>query len=478
MIKKAAIASVWICLLGAYPAFSQIELPVDDRDVWRIGIAEFSSIGLSPENNYVSSSFPLMIFETLSRCDSHTYAPEESKDYRKVIVQTRIDELQKELDLAVSARDKSFVSGASEEKLADKDLSVERIRESMATLGSADLGSIIVKQNKPIELLDSGEQFLLPPIVGDAASYSLAHDLDLLVFGLIEEIETYLFADVSVFSLATGGITTFQGAFSREKLTESSQPILDELVETALGREWARLLVTCSEETADIYIDGIFRGIGDVSIDLINTGEHTIWADAHGFSPYEVVIDIAAGTEITEEIVLERDRGEMVSLDTIPSYAELYALSQWYGTTPASIPSTMRNIQGIIKKDGYSDFLMPVIPDSDDEVVISLVPEALDRRALMDSERADFYSVFAAFIFSLPIPIVLFDTTNTLTSALNSETTIPTSIRNLDELPRLFNLRQAALSGYVGGLFISAALFVDAVVKLLKYIDLADLSVY
>jgi hypothetical protein len=138
----------------------------------------------------------------------------------------------------------------------------------------------------------------------------------------------------------------------------------------------------------------------------------------------------------------------------------------------------MTNVQGLIRREGYKDFLLPLLPDQEEPVEITLVPEILDRESLMKDKREDFYVVFAAFVLSLPLPIYLFDATNTFELGYKNEARQDSADINIDEALRLVELRQLSLTAYIGSFFLSAALLVDAISELLAYIDLTDLSTY
>jgi hypothetical protein len=156
----------------------------------------------------------------------------------------------------------------------------------------------------------------------------------------------------------------------------------------------------------------------------------------------------------------------------------VYARSQWFGTTPAEVPMDMLYLQGMVKKDGYQDFLIPVLPKGTDIVNITLMPEKFDRSTIIKDEREGFYKVLAAFILSMPLPIYFFDVTNTLTQSYMAEAQLSPFERNLDEAYRLLDMRQITLSAYIATAFISAALFIDATIELFEYIDRVQLSTY
>jgi hypothetical protein len=475
MARHAIFVGIFILICSA-SATAENE-PNDTRETWRIGVAEFQAIGLSPENLYVGSSYPLLIHEGLTRIDTHRFTALETEKYRATLVNRERKRLTRERDALLVEGDEAYLAGAESRANTTSDRLAD-VTEALANVSTLDQMLIEVTQEKPAEMVLGDDRVLLPRVVQDPSDYAEEKELDLLIYGLIEEIEGYLFADVYLFTAALGEVSVYQTGFSREWLIESSKSIFDDLVETALGREWAELRVLASPESAEIHIDGAFRGLGEVHWDFAEPGEHEITIKAYGFEDYSTAVTLEAGdTESVQADLLSADR-EGIDIVTVPAGADVYALSQWYGTTPVQAPPGMEHLQGLIRKEGYSDYLLPVLPSGQDEVSIRLLPTIIDREGLMAEKRSDFYRVFAAFVLSLPLPIYFFDATNTLTLSYLAEAQQPFSDRNLDEALRLFKLRQVGLSVYISTVFISVALFADAVVELLRFIDLANLSTY
>ena len=475
MPKNAILIGAFLCFCLS-SVIAQNE-PDDTRQTWRIGVAEFEAVGLSPENLYVRSSYPLLIHEGLTRIETHRFTTLETEKYRATLVSRERKRLTRERDALLVERDEAYLAGA-EGRVATIGDRLDEVTEALANISSLDQMLIKVTQEKPAEMVLGDTSVLLPRVVQDPSDFAEERELDLLIYGMIEEIEGYLFADVYLFSAALGEVSVYKTGFSREWLIESSQRIFDELVEIALGREWAELRVVASTESAEIAIDGAFRGLGEVYWDFAEPGEHEIVVSAYGFEDFATTVTLDAGESKTIQAELLAEDNDGINIITIPEGADVYALSQWYGTTPVQAPPGMEHLQGLIRKEGYSDYLLPILPPRQDEVVIRLLPTIIHREELMAEQRSDFYRVFAAFVLSLPLPIYFFDVTNTLTLSYLAEAQQPFSDRNLDEALRLFKFRQVGLSVYIGTVFVSVALFADAIVELLRFVDLASLSTY
>lgn len=186
----------------------------DERGTWRIGVSEFISDGLSAENGYLSSSYALLIRETLSRLETHIYSGEEADAYRKVIIGRERDRLMKQRDEALVAKDTAFVSG----KIAEGTVGerAEELADSVRRLDTLNLTGIQVELAKKIEMVDGAAGPLLPKVTASPAVFAETNDLDMLVFGTIAEIESYLFVDVRVYLDAFGELPPPAGPPFRE----------------------------------------------------------------------------------------------------------------------------------------------------------------------------------------------------------------------------------------------------------------------
>ena len=461
---------------GLVPALGEEQI-ADRRDTWRVGVAEFTSNGLSAENTYLSSSYPLLIHETLSRIETHTFTGEEAEAYRMVLLGRERDRLMKLRDAALLARDTNFVSGKSSADRSGESRADDLI-DSIAGLESFNLTGIPVSMEKPVEIITASEGVLLPRVIGSPAAYAESQDLDLLVFGAIVEIESYLFVDIHLYLDAFGELPALKAAFSRERLSEGSAGVFHSLSKTALGREWSDVSIAASIDSAEIYFDGEFKGIGAVTLSFLKPGEHEIIIKSTGFEEYTFTISLIPGAEESVAAELVQAVPDTLIVTTIPDDAQVYARSQWFGTTPVEVPKDMLYLQGMVKKEGYQDYLVPVLPEDTDLVTITLMPDKFDRGTIIKDERDGFYKVLAAFILSLPLPIYFYDATNTLTQSYNAESQVAPFKRNVDEAYRLFDMRQVTFSAYIATVFISAALFIDATIELLEYIDRVQLSTY
>ncbi|MAG13302.1 MAG: hypothetical protein CMN78_01770 [Spirochaetales bacterium] len=443
----------------------------DKRLSWRVGVAEFTGKSLSGENSYLSSSYPLLLLESVLSADVHLLSVQERNLYRRFLVDIEMDRVRGALDDARYRRDVSAVKGT------ENNAQIETLGSELSEMLTFDIASIIVDEKKPVEVVQFGEQGLLPAIEFELDKTAAEHELDLLISGSIEEIESYLFVDVVLYMPAGDRIETLQIAFSRDLMEDASATIQNDLRTRVLGREWSRMIIDAHYGDADIFVDGEFRGIGRVTVENMIPGNHIVEITAPGHESFRDEVLLSQNQEAVLDVALSPVDVAQTTIRTLPEGALVYALSEYRGTSPVDMPKKARAIQAVIRKEGYADFLLPMLPDSG-EVTISLLPDIMNREELLDEQRTRFYMVFAAFVMSLPIPIYLFDITNSLTSVFLAEAERSPSDRNVEEARRILTLRQISLSGYIGGFFLSVALLIDAIFELATYLDLAHLSTY
>ena len=307
--------------------------------------------------------------------------------------------------------------------------------------------------------------------------YMQEKELDLLIWGTVEEIEGYLLTNVYVLNDVLDNPQTFASASSRDEIAQGRSEIVEKLTRIVLGRQWAGLSITSSPQTGRIWLDDKFVGIGDVKAELIPTGKHELKISAPGYSERFVSVELFALEERAIVINLEKITESEIQIITFPAGAGIYTGSQWKGISPLSMQVTDVPAVLSIDKDGYNETALTIDSGFEGSVNISLIPDLIRKNKLIEDKRDRFYLAFGIFAVTLPIPLILLDVTNQITLAHNYERTIPFAERNNDEIDRLENSRLMAFSSYIGGFFTSAVLLVWTLTELFLYIDLVELSI-
>ena len=467
----------FLLLLGCFSHILYAQTPFDSRTTWRVGVSEFSGINISKENRYLLSSLPLLFLERIVGCQEHVLNNSEIVAYRAKLIELAVKAKEKELSQKLADRDRLFFRlKVTEQDFEAIDNSILGLRSTIEELTALDPLSIDVAENKRIFPVEDKNRRILPVVSLSPVKSLEIHDLDALLFGLIEEVESYLFFEVTLLFASGKEEFRFEGASSRENIDAVVQNIINQVTQPVLGREWAAVAVQASPPEAGIWIDGRFVAMGSATLNFEKTGDHTVEIRAAGYLPKVLDFTLAPREKKVVEITLESANESRVEIVSIPPAAGVYASSEWSGTTPVAYPPSADPIQAILRLQGYNTYYVPNLPQQGETNVIRLLPSTIDRELVVVNSRDIFYGTFGAFIVSLAIPIALFDITNTYTFAFLSELDRPAADIDLDELGRLYTNRQVALNAYIGGFFISGSLLIATLVKMVEYINLVSLS--
>ena len=470
---------IFIALLLLSSSLEAAELPEDKREVWRVGLAEFRGRNLSTNNLYLLTSIPLQLNEALALCPTHEIGEIERSAYQRYLITREVavkrverQDLYKDLDGLI------FKRGAVESDRAGIERRIEEASVTIRDLAQADPGQVTVRDVIPVELAGNTDATVLPPVSLSPALLAEEESLDLLVWGFVEEIRGYLFADLHVYNSAIGETDTYSTAGSREEFFRRIEEMADYLFATVLGREWAVLEVSTQPEDAGIWIDGSFRGIGSTTLPLIRPGTHSLRIEAEGYRSVSESLEIEPRANASRAFTLESVQQKSSLIVSYPSGADVYIASEWAGSTPLDLSLPPLPKQGIVRREGYNDYLLTLGDSLPEEVELELAPVEILKPELLSESRDRFYFALGAFVLSVPFPIMLLDEANNLTFAAGKEDDLPQGERNADEINRLLRQRSFAVGGYVGSMLASASLLILVITELLSYINIVDLSIY
>ena len=475
-MKLALVVLISLCVIPH--THGQTSLPIDTKTLWKIGIAEFTGINISKENAYLLSSFPHLLVEALSRCDTHIFDEAEQKAYAGRILSRELEKKKKELFQLYRRKDQMlFNHSATQKEMADIDNKIKDMLGVLDQFEQADPDAISIQDEKKVVFLQNGNERILPVVKLNPELYMQEKELDLLIWGTIEEIEGYLLTNVYALNDVLDNAQTFTSASSRDEIAQGRSGIVEQLTHIVLGRQWAGLSITSQPQSGRIWIDNKFVGIGDVKAELIPTGKHELKISAPGYSEQIVAVELSALEERSIFINLEKIAESEIQIITYPAGAAIYTGSQWKGISPLLLQVTDVPAVLSIDKDGYNEASLTINGESEGVLNISLMPDLISKNKLIEDKRDRFYLAFGIFAVSLPLPLILFDVTNQITLAHNYERTVPFAERNNDEINRLEKNRLMAFSSYIGGFFTSAVLLVWTLTELFLYIDLVELSI-
>jgi hypothetical protein len=116
------------------------------------------------------------------------------------------------------------------------------------------------------------------------------------------------------------------------------------------------LYVDSDPKTADIYLNGVFRGVTPFLFSDVQPGNYRVVVCKAGFDDYETELTILAGGSNVVFAPLTIIPGS-VSISSDPPLAEVYLDGAYRGMTPLEIPDVQPEVHVVtVKKSGYYDY--------------------------------------------------------------------------------------------------------------------------
>ncbi len=384
-------------------------MPKDAEASWQIGFSVFASEGLSGENTYLSYSLPLLLKDAASGFTVHTLSDEE----RDLVARAAIIREQAKADAALSAarKDRSSLVFAdtavtdSARAAADARVTAAQARRDfLATLVPA---AVQVQPTKPITVKDGTAAGMLldtPGVPPDV--YCARQGIDLLIGGSIREVLGYLLLDVWAYDATRGKMVfTFRNAAQRDELYAATASLGKELATTILGRPWSLVVFSPQPERAALSVDGSLVVTGASPALYLDPGFHDLRISAPGYQDVTRSLTLDAGAETRIDDVLQPDKVGKVQVTSDPAGADLYLDSVWQGKTPLVVDLPSIRNRGILSLDGYYDKTFSLSPDSPSVLSFPLELDIGSKDVLQKKARDEFYTSFAWFTLSVPLPM-------------------------------------------------------------------------
>jgi hypothetical protein len=428
---------------------------IDQREYWSVGVAAFQGKNLSPENEYLTRSFPLLLRERLEDIPEHYLSEAEVRACRRQIIRTEQQRLAAAVNADRRARDELFFT-SQEDKASVYE---ERIADNLAAirkLGELDPEQIAFAQSKPLRFISGpdGELVFDREVL---SPFQLAHqqDLDVLLWGRLEEVQGFFYFEVTLFNAVLGEpVFTYSGAADPIELYELSDELIVQLATVLWGRDWSSLTVQTVPPGASIWIDDVFQGRTPLSIPYLLPGSKEVRAQASGYQSVERTIELFPYTDQVQQITLVPQALDTFILDSNPEGAAVYWGSEWLGTTPLSVEKPEELSRFLLRREGYLDFPLYAGPTLEQSITADLMPDNLDPPEIQNRRRGELYRAFGVFALSIPFPVFL-------GGYLRDYRAVGADVSGLTY-------------AYFGSFAVSSALFVNLAVRLIRYLKAAD----
>lgn len=472
-MRRGALAAVF--LLGALvPRFASAQNadikgetpPLDTSTSYRVAVSVFSGDGLSADNEYLLQGIPLLLVQTISALQTHHFGSTELSEYRKRLLEAAIAGARSQIDSLYQTRSNilfQFADPTSALKTSTEN--IDKAESRLHFLEGFNPAKISVNTDKPVELVkgSNGEALIGRPSVS-AAQTAKDLKLGLLVWGTIDQVEDYLVVRISTYDAATGkSVFDYKQTLSPSNVLNSASAVSDQLVKSVLGRDFGNLSLEVSPASALVYLDGNFYGIGGGTIRYLTTGTHRVEFRAPGYASQTVATIVQPFETVTQKITLQNLARPEVAVSSFPEGADVYLSSEWKGKTPVMVALPSGDDALVLRLSGYHDFTTIINGQSLAPIEARLTPDIFKSQDYIAALRSRFYTGYGAFALSMIAPVSFYSLMNDNLLKLETTTSSP-------EVGRLKNEISVWYYAYLGGAFISSALFANMIIAILDYL--------
>jgi hypothetical protein len=464
----------------------------DSRSSYAVGFSELSALELPPEYRYLATSLPRLIVDAFdSGTDpnvDHTLSPGERTEYARHL--TGIEEISAIISLsaAIEQRDRLlFAASATDETRLAAEEAVAAAAARLEKIRALQPAEVLVESSKPIvfwqgrstgRLLEpvalnddfSPDRMSLDRIIADA-------DLDLLIWGVVEEIRGYLKVDFYAHSPYQGSVDIGEAGTVAlpTDIGQDAEIIAGEIASVLLGRPWGSVSVTSNVSDAAIYVGGELAGFGRALDRYRVPGETRVEVRAPGFRTLTLPVVVRARNTVELEVELEPITNRTVRLESAPPDADVYVDSVWAGRTPLDVrvPETPQVVR--IRAPGHLESRFVMTRESPERVARVLLPETVVWSEEISAKRGEFYRSLTWFVLSVPVTMILNGVYQGIESAYP-----PPSIYDGLSLEEKQNLEPFGQRGNIfyfasgGSLMLNLGLLVNAGINLFEYLDVGE----
>lgn len=452
--------------------------PKDDRPGWAVGFAALEPLDLKPESLYLAYSIPLILREKLLSIREHRLSEDERRSHGQQLVNRKVREVSAQLVTRRRERDALAAgSTASQRELRDlqtKQEQIDLLTREVRFLEGLDPAQVEVKETKPVSFGSAAapdSAGLLPSPRYSPLQAARVADLDLLVFGTIEQVDDVLFLTVRAIDFPRGRVLVeYQDAFGSADAYGSLAGLADALAGAILGREWGRLRVRSEPSDAQISVNGEFAGVGEAFVAFAPTGELEVSVERRGYLAVREAVSVTAGEQAEIGVVLVPAPEVMLTLTSSPLLADVYLDSRYVGRTPVELPRPAGLERVELRKEGFDGQAFHLSPQSPLDLQKVLRPSIYNPVERQKSEREGFYRAAGVWALTIPLPLFFWAVSLDQVTAFQAATLAGDAADQLELVVRY----RRSYAGYLGGLFVNLSLFTNVIISLVRYVAAAD----
>ncbi|MBP7262606.1 MAG: PEGA domain-containing protein [Spirochaetia bacterium] len=439
--------------------------------------AELDSSEAPADYRSAGASVPVLLMRALSFAGERLLSDAELESAGALEGQARITAARAAVAKAQRARDLAALTETDPAKRAHDLAAAEKtLRQARADLEAAlNAGTDAEPQGSVVTLAPWAKHAtgVLVQAGGEPAAHCKEHSLDYLFHGSIRSSGRFLAVHIKLYSAAAGIDVWSATEYAAPDDLASAVDALTRPAATAiLGRPYARLTVLAAPVESRITLDdhhayqsgAIYYEASAVNIEL----------SAPGYSSTSALASLEPGADTFLAVELEPLAAGPVLVTSDPPGASIYVDGVLAGVTPLELPGFDGERVVRLTLPDSEDVQARIGPeDSGDTLSFSFEPASDGSFAQrFDQAKDDFYRSLGWFILSLPVTTLSYGTfrswydaeNDALSSGLSDPATMQTLETNYWTAQGVFWASAA----------VSAGLAVNAVIKLIRYVDAAD----
>jgi hypothetical protein len=458
------------------PIYSDQQLPLPDLSlkkdtVWTVAFAAFKGKNLSRENDHLVRSLPLLVKGELDEIHKHYFTADAKEEYRKTIINNELKNQYTQLLQLEKSKDDFFFENQNTpdaaKRLDDLKTNISKRNDLIARIKAYDDSQIVFPDEMPVSYLSTEKnETLFDAPRFSPLQYVIDKNINLLVYGDVEEVQGYLMITVQALERSFEKIVfTASKVVAADEISSFAEEIKNGLARAIMGSDWGSLTVTTGNPKSILYINDEFAGIGNFRLTYIKPGEKKIHIEAPGYLSQEKTITLIADEDTKLTFKLEKQELAKVRLNSDPSGANVYIDSEWAGKTPLDIEKTDAMQRVLLKMNDYDDYSFHIDQSTKAELSITLVKHTIDLNARQSAARDSFYGSFGFFLVSIAFPIFLSGYSQDFLAAAKA----PGS--DFDKYVLYSNICNVS---YWSTFAISGGLLVLTIINLIQYIGASD----
>ena len=457
------------------------DLSVSDTDPFVVAIAAVVSPELRDSDRLMLGSYTQVLRDLASTLETRYLSPAE----QRALAQSRIDQRRDSLQDRLDERRRSIERRRLEEGPDDDapsfatDDTATDVRTQLKRLDTLSPPDISVPASRPLSFLDAGYRArrVLPGAQGLAAELPEA---DMLLYLRVETLgEARL---VELWSYHAGlqrSQEVFRTVVDAEDVSTALETFERPLVAELAGEPLGRVTVEVEDSQgraqpeARVLMGDRFLGVAPVTDPQVRAGTYTVYTELPDGRSAQRRIDLSPGEDQRVSLVITTAPPRQVQIHSIPAGARVYRGALWQGFTPLAVPVSSTDISYTISRDGYYDSRVTVGPDAPARIERVLVSTDQDWAAEVQDARDRFYRSFGAFALSVGAPILLNGAYQNYNGLVDSTGALDPDLSS-SEQDQIVRRTNTLLVGYYTSLGLSAGLFGNMIVRLVRYVRTAQ----